>query len=375
MSLIKRGRNSWRIQIELPLDPVTGTRRRRYFTVKGNKKAAEAAERKALYELEHGTDVEPDRLTVGQWLQRWLGDSAASAVRPTTLRRYRSIAKRLTALIGDVRLQQLRPAHLQAAYAQLHTDGLSAQTITHYHRLLHNCLRTALRLQLIPTNAAEAVTPPRPAQPDMRALTPDELQTLLGHITDLDFHCLVELAAGTGARIGEALAIRWADVDLDGRRLRIERAMVYTPGQGISYSLPKTDAGRRSISLALVTVESLREHRRRQLESRLRNANVWEDNDLVFCDAVGRPLPSYIVSQRFTRAAKAAGLTHTTFHTLRHTHATLLLRGGVSDKLSAQRLGHANANVTRLIYQHVQPDLADGIADVVDVLLRPAAKL
>lgn len=369
MSLLKRGKNSYRITIELPRDPVSGERARRVFTVKGSKKDAQAAERAELYRLEHGIDVAPDRLTTGEWINRWLQDHASRNVRPTTLRRYLSIGNRLISLIGQVRLQQLRPAHVDAAYLQLREDGLGVQTIAHYHRMLHGCLKAALRLQLIAVNPTDAVTPPKPQRHEAKALTPDQLRMLLESITDVRLRRIAEVAAATGTRIGELLAVRWSDVDLDAGRMRIERAMVYTPREGVSYALPKTDAGRRSISLAPMTIELLRTHRQEQLEGRMRCADTWEDNDLVWCDQIGRAIPPYMVSKPFSKAAQDANLAGVTFHSLRHTHATLLLRGGVPDTLAAARLGHANANVTRMVYQHVQTDLADGVADVVQRLL------
>ena len=160
----RRGTHSYQIQIEMPPDPATGVRRRRLFTVKGNRKAAETALTKALYERDHGIDVAPDRITLEGLLARWLRDDAAGSVAPKTLQGYRQIAGRLSEIIGATRLQDLRPTHLQSCHRRLAEAGLAPRTVLHHHRVLREALAWAQRLQLVVTNPAEAVRPP-PATP------------------------------------------------------------------------------------------------------------------------------------------------------------------------------------------------------------------
>ena len=214
-----------------------------------------------------------------------------------------------------------------------------------------------------------AVTPPQIPDVEMRVLVPVELDALARSIEDPDRRCLVELGAMTGCRLGELLAAQWSDVDDAEGRLRIERSVSYTPGRGPYFKQPKTDASRRDLGLPERAVMLLRRHRTAQLERRIESADVWHDNDLIFPDAVGRLVAPYTVSTWFRKEAKAAGFEGFTFHELRHSHATLLLTGGIPDKLAASRLGHKNANVTRSIYQHIIPDHDDRVVEVLNQLL------
>ena len=369
MSIYKRSTNSWSIQIDLGRDPFTGKRRRRTFSVRGSKRDAQAAERQALTERDRGIDIEPSRITVAQYLDRWLDNYAVVNVRPITLARYRSLVKRLKTLLGEVSLQKLRPDRVQASYSVLLRDGLSAGTVLAYHRLLHQALSHAVGLQLIPTNPAAAVKPPRARPAEKRALTPAEVEVLLASIQDDEMRRIAHVAVTTGARLSEVVALTWKSVDLEGRQMAITRAAHYLPGKGVSFEEPKSAAGRRTIALARSTIATLQEQKRAQAEQRLRIGPSWSDRDLVFPDQLGEVRRPYAVSARFARLATVAEFDDITFHNLRHTHATVLLRGGVNVKLVAARLGHANAAVTLQTYQHMQPDLAEHVADVVDDLL------
>lgn len=373
----KRGKRSYEVAIELPRDALTGERRRRTLTIKGSEKDAERAERDALFQHEHGVDVEPSRITVEGFLHQWLEDVAKPSVAISTYLRYRSIVRRLVPLIGQVRLQQLRPLHVQSVYASLGKTGLSAQTVLHYHRMLHSALARALALQLISVNPASAVTPPRVGHREARALTPEEIGKLLRSIDEPTFRHLVQLAVETGARLGELLALRWSDLDAEHRQLRISRSALYVPGEGVSFKEPKTASSRRTIMLARRTAAMLREHRAAQSEYRIAHADVWTDLDLIFPGPLGDVAKPYLVSKRFTTIAKAAGFEDFTFHGTRHSHATALLRGGIDAKLAAASLGHSNAALTQRVYQHVQPALEERVADAVDVLFaeteRPSA--
>ncbi len=139
-SIEERSAGRWRIIVESPRDPVTGKRQRNRFTVRGNKRDAQRALRQALTERDQRIDVRPDKITVGQYLKRWLNDYAAATVSDRTLAGYRQQCRRLSALIGPVRLRKLSPAQIQAAYASL-GEELSNRTVLHHHRRLKQALK------------------------------------------------------------------------------------------------------------------------------------------------------------------------------------------------------------------------------------------
>jgi integrase len=173
-------------------------------------------------------------------------------------------------------------------------------------------------------------------------------------------------------RQGELLGLRWADVDLDAARLHVSVAWQRRGEEQGGYALaePKTASSRRQITLAPVAVDALRHHRARQLEERLGAGPAWQDNDLVFCNTLGRPIGASNLRRRsFEPLLKKAGLPHIRFHDLRHTAATLLLKQKVPVKVVSEMLGHSQVGVTLNVYAHVMPDMQREAAAAMQNLL------
>lgn len=317
-----------------------------------------------------GIDVNPAKITVTEYFERWLRDYARSNVAPSTFHRYEQIASRLNAHLGSLRLQDLRPAHIQDAYGRLSTDGLAARTVLHHHRVLREALSHAAQWQLLSVNPADAVTPPRAERTEMRALSPDEVNRLLEGCENEQLRTVVFVAISTGMRLGELLGLRWADLDLNGGNAYLVRSAQYLSATGISFRPMKTGRSQRSIALSAETVRVLREHRGRQLEARLAAGSDYEDGDLVFADVDGRPLPPYRISDQFRRRlVKRLGIGPLRFHDLRHTAATLMFRAGIHPKVVSERLGHSSIAITLDTYSHVIPSMQRDAADAVDALL------
>ena len=367
--IVRRGADSWRIVVELPRDAVTGRRRQQRFTTRGTKKEAERALVDALRRRDRGIDIEPTRVTVAEYLERWLKDYAEQNVAPSTLQRYKQIVRRLSPLIGGVRLQEVRPTQLQAAYAELGRDGLAARTVLHHHRVLKEALKHAVGWQLLEQNPAEAVRAPRPERPEMRSLNPGEVAQLLDACGDDDLRRLVFTAVSTGLRLGELLGLRWSDVDLEGGAVTIGRTAQYLGPDGVQLRTPKTPRSRRTISLSASTVATLREHKVAQNKRRLRLGPGFQDGGFVFAAPDGRVLAPYSVSEPFRRAIEGAGLSGVRFHDLRHTSATLSLLAGVPAKVVSDRLGHTSVAFTLDTYAHVLPEQQREAAQALDRIL------
>lgn len=275
----KRGKGSWEVTVSLGRDPSTGRRRRRFLIVRGTKRDAERVLAEALHQRDTGIDVSPGKLTVADYLRPWLRDYAGHNVAPSTLARYRSIVEQhLIPTIGSLKLSELRPAHIQAAYGVFLRPGsrrdgsrlgLSARTVLHHHRLLHEALDHAVRLQLIARNPADAVAPPRPATTEMRVLDEEQVTQLLAAAAETPYYAFVYVALATGARLGELLALRWEDIDLRTGTTSIIRTVKRVTGRGLTFGTPKTHRSRRPVALSAETGEVFQEHRRRQLEHRL----------------------------------------------------------------------------------------------------------
>ena len=173
------------------------------------------------------------------------------------------------------------------------------------------------------------------------------------------------LAITTGLRRGELLGLRWDDADLEGGTLRVGRALVREGGR-YSMGETKTKRGRRRVNLTPRTVGVLKDHRKRQLEERMKLAGLHEDHGLIFATNVGTPVnPENLVKRSFKPLLKKAELTEIRFHDLRHTCATLLLGRGVHPKLVQELLGHATIAMTLDTYSHYLPSMGDQAASAM----------
>lgn len=374
----KRGRDSWTVVVDLGRDAQTGRRRQFWRSVKGTKRDAEALLVQLLHQRDSGIDQPPGKISVGEYLQRWLRDYAGTNTSPATLVQYESFVRRhLIPALGNIPLAKLRPQHIQAYYSQALQDGradgkggLSATTVLHHHRVLREALQHAVRWQLIGRNPADATEPPRSARHEIPALTAGDAQRLLEAAEATSHGSLVYVAIMTGLRRGELLGLRWQDLDLDTGSLYVRQALQRLGGQGITFRAPKTRGSGRAVALSPDTVRRLRQHRQRQLEERLLLGQAYQDNGLVFATPMGMPSDPANLRRAWSRIVKAAGLGHLRFHDLRHAHATLMLAGGVHPKIVSERLGHSGIRITMDTYSHVMPGLQAQAAAQMDGLLR-----
>ena len=267
-----------------------------------------------------------------------------------------------------MKLQQVRPAHIQALYAEMLAEGLASRTVVQHHRLLKQGLGHALQWQLLARNPAEAVQPPRAEVAEMRALTKPEAARLFETCDNPTLRACFQLAVATGFRRGEMLGLRWRDVAFLERTLMVARSVGYIGGQ-LSITAPKSKRSRRTIKFSEAVELLLREHRARQLEGRLQAGPSWEDNDLVFCQPDGSLIRPYTLSGAFRQVVRKAAVGPCRLHDLRHTAAIWMLVDGIPAKIVADRLGHASSAFTMDTYGHVLPDAQEDAASVVDAVL------
>jgi integrase len=236
------------------------------------------------------------------------------------------------------------------------------------HALLHNALKQAVRWRVLNVNPADAVDAPRVERKEFRSLDADEANQLLETARTDRLRALYVTALTCGMRQGELLGLRWTDLDLERGALAVRQQVMRVGGEW-RFSEPKTKAGRRVITMPAVAIDALREHRRQQLEERLRAGGQWRENGLVFTNRVGNPIEKQNLMRRsFWPLLDCAGLPRIRFHDLRHTAATLLLAEGLHPKVVQERLGHSTIAVTMDVYSHVGMTLQREAADTLDRL-------
>lgn len=356
----------YQVRIRLP-----GGKRPSLGTVRTLREAKSLA-RRAVVAAEAGQLSAHKRQTLGQYLNAWL-EHVHPGVREKTFVSYRVCVNRITAHIAEIRLDQLKPSHIQDCYTKLLQSGvtgrpLSARSVEQTHTVLHGALRQAVKLDLIPRNPVEAVTAPRPKRHEMQTLTKEDCARLFDGTRTEWLGALWVVLITAGPRIGEALGLKWGDVDLDARKVEIRRAIQRQKGDGLVFVEPKSSSSRRVLELSELAVVALREHRRRQIERRLLLGPTWVETGMVFCSDIGTPLDPRNVLRRLHQDLKKCDLPKVRVHDLRHTAATLQLQEGTHPRAVQAMLGHASWALTMNTYSHVTSMMQRDAADRIDAL-------
>jgi integrase len=315
--------------------------------------------------------VTPSAQTVKDLLLFWLDTHAKHTVRPTTLENYTEmITRHIIPGIGALKVQQLTARHLQKFYSDKVAAETGRRTVQLCHLRIKQALDLAVSLGMVPTNVADRVTPPRQEATEQATWTAEQARRFaeVAGTHSEPYGPMWLLLMATGLRRGEALGLRWQDLDLDRGTLRVVQAIT------ILNSLPhvtdpKSRSGRRSMSLPAPVVAALREHRVRQVEHRLKIADLWTDHGLVFCTGFGAPVHPNTLRRIFGRLCAQAGVPQIRIHDIRHTYATLALESGADLLGVSRQLGHSKPSITSDIYAHVTDRMQQRVTDTMGAVL------
>lgn len=368
-SIVKRGK-TYSYVLYLGRD-AAGRKKQKWVGGFRTKKDAEVALAKCLDQVHTGTYSDAGRSTVGDYLEQWL-DGIRPSLRPKTAFSYEDTLRGyVIPRVGSMRLVDLSATRLRALYAELlasgsrrGTGGLSPRTVGYTHRIVSHALKDAMRAGLLGRNPAAIVHPPRAPHSSTSTWTADEVGRFLEFTKNDRLRALWTVLATTGMRRGEALGLKWTDVDLEHATVAIRRALVVA-GYEAYESQPKTAAGTRLVHLHPRTRDAL--------ASLSASPLVSLHPGYVFTDEMGRPLHPDRVTKLFKEHVKAVGLPAIRLHDLRHTVATLALQAGVHTKVVQELLGHANVAITLDTYSHVAPVLHEQAAQAIgDMIFRPS---
>jgi len=393
----KRGKNSWRLSVNCGMDAnKKQIRKTKTITVehtcaekscKNCKKVSRCRARKeaekqlALFaaEVEKGMFIAPAKLTFQDFIERWLRDYGEKNLSVKTVARYKELLTRINQAMGHLKIGQIKPAHLMEFYANLQEDGvredgkpggLSEQTILHHHRLLSTIFNTAVQWEIIPSNPAAKVKPPKVRKKEVSYYDEEQTAALLEALGNepLKYKVLIHLAIATGCRRGELMGLEWQDVDFDNSTIKIRQASQYLPGKGVFAKAPKNETSVRTISVPSSVMALLKQYKAYQAGKRLKAGDLWQGSDRLFVTWDGRPIHPDTPSHWFKKFIQKHGLPPLTFHGLRHTSATLLIGQGAPLKSISARLGHSNISTTGDIYAHALKSVDRQIADSMDSL-------
>jgi len=353
----------------------TEERRRETKAGFATQKECQAAMNRLLVAVEQHNYTAPTKASVKDYLKKeWL-PAVKATIRPSTYNSYvQHVECHIVPHIGTVKLQKLSGSQVNALYARLAETGkkdaktgLSAMTIHHVHACLHKACKDAVRWGHISRNPLDAADPPRKkgdGTKEMRTWDRKQLREFLEAVASDRLSALWYTIAFTGMRRGEALGLRWNDVDLENARLSVRRALIPI-NREVVVSEPKTVKGRRVVALDPSTIEVLKAQAARQLDEQDEWDELWVESGLVFTAENGGPLDPESISRYWRQAVKKSMLPPIRLHDLRHTHATLALQAGIHPKVVSERLGHATVSITLDTYSHAMPAMQEEAAALI----------
>ncbi|MET8142677.1 tyrosine-type recombinase/integrase [Sphaerisporangium sp. NPDC005288] len=374
IKLDKNGTYYFVVDITPPgVKPRKQTRRRGFKT----KRAAQAELTSILTSLAEQTYVAPKNQTLGEFLTATWLPAIEHTIRRSTFESYaRNVRLHIAGrAIGNRKLQSIEGGHLNHLYALLLAgeDGhrpLGRRSTYYIHTIIHRSLKDAVRWKAIVRNPADDADPPKSQKPEMQTWKAADVRAFLAGAAEHRLYGGFALLLGTGMRRGELLGLKWDDIDFEGGRLHIRRALITVDARrkdspGMAWSEPKTAKGRRTVALDETSLRALREHRKRQAAEKLALGPGYADEGLVFCRVDGGPLHPKTFSYHWDHTVKRLKLPRLTVHGARHTWATLALRAGISPRIVQERIGHANVAITLGTYSHVDIEMqADAAARV-----------
>jgi integrase len=349
----QRGTNSYELKF------VDGNSKPQYVTFKGSPEDAKKKLRALLASVDDETYTPPSKATIADWVRaridQWENQPGKDAISARTAARYRQLLDhQIVPHLGDEHVQRLKWLKVQEWHTALHKSGLAPRTIGHAHRVLGKALGDAVKAGIVAENPCKLQKAPTVEDNGDDMVIVKDVPAFVEKIAGSVLYPHAVLGLFTGMRLGEVLALKWSRVNLDRGVIEVREALEETKTYGIRFKAPKSKAGRRDITLPDIVVETLRDHRRAQLELRMQlGIGRMPDDGLLFPNIEGGPRRPTTVSADFAALAERIGMPEVTFHSLRHSHASQLIDANVDIVTISKRLGHSKPDITLRVYSHL----------------------
>jgi integrase len=310
-----------------------------------------------------GLPVGAGREPLSKFLTRWLEDCVRPRCRQRTHSLYRQqVETHIIPAIGDIPLDKLTPQIIQQQLiAGKLQEGLAPRTVLHIRSVLRSAFSQAEKWLLVPRNVVKLTEPPRKKKKEIRVLTPEQAQTFVEACKSHRLGPLYCAMLALGIRLGEALGLKWEEVDLDAGTAFVRRAIQRVELEDGTSELQivelKSDTSYRVLVIPASIIPILTKHRAAQNRERLVAGSRWQKTGFAFTSTIGTPLDERNVRREFYALLKEAKLARIRLHDLRHSFATILLATGEHPKVVQEMLGHSSVQLTLDTYSHLMPDL------------------
>lgn len=338
-----------------------------------SKSAAKELSREIEHQLKtQGSEAFEHHGTLDEYLDKWLASQRQNVSERTyeDCRGYLRIHVR--PILGRKKLSNIRPLDVQGMIDMMKEKELSPRTIKHAHSILSRALKQAVKWKILLSNPADFVDLPKQVRKEMKSLTPEEARTFLQWCESNRFGLVFEVALISGMRPEEYLALQWPDLDFQRCTATVQRVIVWKRWvKGWYFAPPKTEKSRRTIPLPSYLMQKLQEHRKQQLQHKLKMGSEYKnEHNLVFTSEIGTPVSLRNLERRFFKPLlKNAGLPDIRLYDLRHSCATLLLAADENPKVVSERLGHSTVVLTLDTYSHVLPSMQKAATEKLESIL------
>jgi len=292
------------------------------------------------------------KIALSDYLISWLDETHKYQIAHSTWKRYRALAvHHINPVIGRIALRKIVPSDIQLVLTTMREGGQSPRSQQQARALLSVALGEAENNEYIPSNPVKKVRIPVNKNREIEPLTIEEVKRLLETYRDTPSSARLHIALLCGLRQGEALGLRWQDIDLVNGVLEVRNQIQMIDGR-LQLTGLKTERSRRSLVLTLGTLESLKMHKEIINQMKCLNGIDWKENDLVFPSADGTPKQATIDFNDWKRALRLCGIKPRRLHDARHTAATLMYGQGVGIEVISRALGHSSSAITSKLYVH-----------------------
>lgn len=357
---IRKYGSSWCYLVCIGKDPISNKykyKRKRGFKTK---KECEIALAQLITEINNGTLVNNEKMTISEYLDYWLETYVKNNCSPNTYKRYIFSVKYIKNYLGHIKLTKLNPLLIEKFYKDiLEEKEISTNTLLKTHRTFHLALKHAQQWQLIHTNHCDFVNKPKEIKREIEFWIPTKVKDYLERLKTHKFYDITYLACHTGMRIGELCGLRWENVDLKKGVIYVEEQLQRINGK-LTLTQLKTSNSKRIITLYPSTIQHLKNIKKQNKIIELNSYKNIDNNktDFVFIQENNKPFDPHYISQKFKQTLELCNIPDIiSFHGTRHTHATMLLSAGTNIKVISKRLGHSTVAFTMDTYVHVNLDM------------------
>lgn len=340
------------------------------------KQEAERMLRKAIAEYENtGTFFEPSETSVHDYFQFWLEEYVEINLKHNTIENYKNIVNNhISPAIGSLQLRMLSPEILQKFINDKHREGFSRRTLTIIHSVLQNALKQAVYpYRLLKENPMQYVKLPRqqikkPTKEDLKIITMGEIKKINDYLNENHpFYIPFHIGLNTGMRVSEVSALEWKHVDLNKKTIEVEQIVINVDREWVK-STPKTQSSYRVIDIGDTLVNILKKHKTNQKKNKLKYGEFYFESDYVCTKENGQHVTPSVIKYNTRKIKENLGIEFN-FHSLRHTHATLLMESGAKIKSIQERLGHSRSSITIDTYSHLTEKTKSETVDIFESLI------